>query len=89
MVVRDAGACDRSAVTVVGERKRPHAGQPAPELTVMMNGLLWRAVPAFLVLPGMVAFLVPWLLLESGQVFDRLGLLPLGLGVVLLLWGIT
>ncbi len=55
----------------------------------MMNGLLWRAVLAFLVLPGTVAFLVPWLLLESGQVFDRLGLLPLGLGVVLLLWGIT
>ena len=51
-----------------------------------MSSLLWRAVLAFLVLPGAVAFLVPWLLLGSGQVFDGLGLLPLGLGVVLLLW---
>lgn len=54
-----------------------------------MNGLLARAVLAFLVLPGTVAFLVPWLLLapgQSGQVVSAFGLIPFVLGVVLLLW---
>ena len=53
-----------------------------------MNGLLWRAVLAFLLLAGAVAFLVPWLLLGPGAspFFDKLGSLPFGLGVVLLLW---
>ena len=54
-----------------------------------MNGLLARALLAFLLLPGTVAFLIPWLLLEfgqSGQFVDVLGLIPLLLGMVLLLW---
>jgi protein-S-isoprenylcysteine O-methyltransferase Ste14 len=54
-----------------------------------MKGLLGRAVFAFLVLPGTVAFLIPLLLLAPrapGQSFDTLGLTPLTLGTVLLLW---
>lgn len=54
-----------------------------------MNGLLWRAVLAFLILPGTIAFLVPLLVFRPaglGQFFDTLGLIPLVPGVVLLLW---
>jgi len=54
-----------------------------------MNGLLGRAVIAFLLLPGVVAFLVPWLLLPRGQSLgevDGLGFIPFLLGVALLLW---
>jgi len=54
-----------------------------------MNGLLGRALVAFLVLPGTVAFLVPLLFLSPGirgQSFDSLGLIPLVLGTILLLW---
>jgi len=54
-----------------------------------MNGLLARAVLAFLALPGTVAFLIPWLLVEprrSGQFVDARGLVPFVLGIVLLLW---
>lgn len=56
---------------------------------VTINGLLWRAVLAFLVLPGTIAFLVPLFLLRPTgpyQSFDVLGLVPLSLGVGLLLW---
>ena len=54
-----------------------------------MNSLLGRALVAFLVLPGTVAFLVPLLFLSPGirnQSFDFLGLIPLVLGTILLLW---
>lgn len=54
-----------------------------------MNGLLLRAVLAFLVLPGTIAFLIPLLLIRptgTGHSFDVLGLIPLSLGVGLLLW---
>ena len=54
-----------------------------------MNGLLARAVLAFLVLPGTVAFLIPWLLAEPGQFgrfADARGLIPFVPGIVLLLW---
>ena len=54
-----------------------------------MNGLIVRAVLAFLILPGTVAFLVPWLLLGGGQdsqFVDAFGLIPFALGIVLLLW---
>jgi len=54
-----------------------------------MKWLLGRAVLAFIVLPGVVAFLVPWLLLapqRPGQSFDLLGVVPLALGTALLLW---
>ena len=52
-----------------------------------MSGLFARALTAFLVLPGVVAFLVPLLLLARGPagVSNRWGLGPLGAGVVLLL----
>jgi len=51
-----------------------------------MNGLFTRAVLAFLALPGAVAFLIPWVVLPHGPFVQALGLIPLGLGVVLLLW---
>jgi len=51
-----------------------------------MSGLLPRAIFAFLVLPGMVAFVVPLFLLAPGSFVDASGLIPLGLGIVLLLW---
>src|SRR5205085_8315852 len=51
-----------------------------------MSGLLTRAVLAFLALPGTVAFLIPGLLLPHGPFVEVLGLIPLGLGIVLLLW---
>ena len=53
------------------------------------NSLLWRAVFAFLALPGLVAFLGPWLLVDPaarGQGFDLPGLIPFIFGVILLLW---
>lgn len=52
--------------------------------------MLWRALFAFLALPGVVAIAVPALLamsrLKAGGAFHAVGLLPLGLGFVLLLW---
>jgi len=54
-----------------------------------MKWLLGRAVLAFIVLPGVVAFVVPWLLLapqRPGQSFHLLGVVPLALGTALLLW---
>ena len=51
--------------------------------------LMFRAVVAFLVQPGIVAFLVPALLVDSlpwGQGFEPLALVPLVPGLVLLLW---
>jgi protein-S-isoprenylcysteine O-methyltransferase Ste14 len=54
-----------------------------------MKWLLGRAVLAFLILPGTIGFLVPWMLLGprvSGRFVDPLGLFPLTLGTGLLLW---
>jgi len=49
-------------------------------------GLFWRAVVAFLALPTVVAFVVPWLLLPDGARFHA-GALPIvGVGTFLLLW---
>src|SRR3990170_7464933 len=53
-----------------------------------MNRLLVRSAIAFLLLPGTVAFLVPLFVLAPGgpgSFVTRLGLIPLGLGIVLLL----
>jgi protein-S-isoprenylcysteine O-methyltransferase Ste14 len=48
--------------------------------------LFWRALAAFLALPGIVAFLVPWLLAPRAASI-RVTLLPIvGVGTVLLLW---
>ena len=49
-----------------------------------MNGLFGRAVLAFLLLPGVVAFLIPWLLLQRTRSLD--GFIPFLLGVALLVW---
>jgi protein-S-isoprenylcysteine O-methyltransferase Ste14 len=54
-----------------------------------MNRLLARAVFAFLALPGVVGFLVPLLILASAgprSRFEALGMVPLGAGIILLLW---
>ena len=54
-----------------------------------MNGLLARALLAFLVLPGMVAFLVPLLLIAPGEgagFVSAVGLVPLGIGILVLIW---
>ena len=49
--------------------------------------LFWRALAAFLACPGVVAFLVPWLLLRPrGGDFHAVGLVPLAVGGALLLW---
>ncbi len=49
-------------------------------------GLLWRAIIAFLALPTVVAFLIPWLLRPRRAEFDALGFPVVGIGAVLLFW---
>jgi len=52
--------------------------------------MLWRAVAAFLALPGMVAIAIPaWMaaaVRRAGGAFHGIGLLPLAAGLLLLLW---
>ena len=52
--------------------------------------MLWRALLAFLALPGIVAIAVPaWFAaasLRHGGTFHAVGLLPLAIGFALLLW---
>jgi len=48
--------------------------------------LFWRALTAFLILPGTIAFLVPWLLRPAVESFRAAGWAPLGVGTILLLW---
>ena len=50
--------------------------------------LFGRAVAAFLILPGAVGFLVPWLLRPdpAHRSFHALALAPLTIGIFLLLW---
>jgi len=48
--------------------------------------LFWRAVTAFLVLPGTIAFLLPWLLRPEGQPFRVAGVPAFAVGGILLLW---
>lgn len=45
-----------------------------------------RAVAAFVVLPGTIGFIVPWLLRPPSEAFRAAGLAPLSIGLVLLLW---
>jgi protein-S-isoprenylcysteine O-methyltransferase Ste14 len=47
---------------------------------------LWPAVIAFLVLPGTVAFLVPWLLRPLAEHVHMVGIPVFVAGLVLLLW---
>ena len=51
----------------------------------MSVGLLPRAFAAFLILPGTVAFLVPWLLRPPGSPFRAEGVVLLAPGLALLL----
>ena len=53
-----------------------------------MNRAFLRALAAFLALPGVVALLVPWLLLRAatGGRFSPWGVAPLAVGLALLLW---
>ena len=56
---------------------------------MMLPAMLFaRALLAFLVLPGTVAFLVPllWLAPADRSSFDPLGAIPVTLGIALLLW---
>lgn len=50
------------------------------------SGLFWRALLAFLALPAIVAFLVPWLLVPSAAHFRVGALSVLAVGACLLLW---
>ena len=50
------------------------------------GALFWKALTAFLVLPGTVGFLLPWLLRPRGTPTNPAGLLLLAIGIVLLLW---
>ena len=50
------------------------------------QGLFWRAVVAFLALPLVIAFVVPWLLRPSHATVERAGIPLLLVGVILLLW---
>ena len=45
-----------------------------------------HALTAFLALPGMIAFVVPWLWRPRGTELNPAGFAALGVGVVLLLW---
>jgi protein-S-isoprenylcysteine O-methyltransferase Ste14 len=59
------------------------------EPPAVANGFLARAVLAFIFLPGIVAFLVPLLLLAPGgpgSFVNLLGGIPLGLGIIVLMW---
>lgn len=50
------------------------------------SGLFWRSVVAFLALPTVVAFVVPWLLVSHTARVHTIALPILALGIVLLLW---
>lgn len=50
------------------------------------GALFWQALTAFLILPGTIGFLVPWLLRPRGTPTSPIGLLPLAVGIFLLLW---
>src|SRR5437867_1776965 len=55
-------------------------------MSTAMTRLFWKALLAFLVLPGTVAFAVPLLLLKPAAPFSTLGGILAGLGSVFLLW---
>jgi protein-S-isoprenylcysteine O-methyltransferase Ste14 len=50
------------------------------------RALFWRALLAFLLLPGTVALLVPWLMRPDDVSIRLPGVAALGLGIVALLW---
>jgi protein-S-isoprenylcysteine O-methyltransferase Ste14 len=50
------------------------------------GGLFWRALAAFLAMPGVVAFLVPWLLRPRHVGANAAGVAAIAGGAILLLW---
>lgn len=52
----------------------------------MLQRPFWQALAAFLALPGVVAFLVPWLLRPDRGPVHASGWIVLGIGLGLLLW---
>ena len=52
----------------------------------MTSGLLWRSIVAFLALPTVVAFVIPWLFFSLDGRFDPSALLIAVIGIGLLLW---
>ena len=69
---------------------RMHAyGAPTARYVVTMNRLFWKSAIAFLALPGVVAFAVPFLLaapVRSRSTVAWAGLVPLLAGSALLAW---
>lgn len=55
-------------------------------MTEQQSGSFWRSLTAFLILPGTIAFLVPWLLKPDAGRLHADGLAVLLIGVALLLW---
>jgi protein-S-isoprenylcysteine O-methyltransferase Ste14 len=52
-----------------------------------MNKLFWQAIFAFLALPGIVAFIVPVLVLRPAHDASHwIGVIPVAIGTLLLLW---
>jgi protein-S-isoprenylcysteine O-methyltransferase Ste14 len=53
-----------------------------------MNKLFWQAILAFLTLPGVVAFIIPGILLRPAgtAAFHWVGAVPITIGTGLLLW---
>jgi protein-S-isoprenylcysteine O-methyltransferase Ste14 len=53
-----------------------------------MNNLFWQAIFAFLALPGVIAFIVPGLVLRPAHdaTFHWIGVIPVAMGTLLLLW---
>jgi protein-S-isoprenylcysteine O-methyltransferase Ste14 len=71
-----------------GEAYRAYMRE-TPRFIPRPPGLFWRALAAFLVLPGIVAFLIPLAFLGPAPragFFDPLAAVPLVCGMVLLLW---
>jgi protein-S-isoprenylcysteine O-methyltransferase Ste14 len=53
------------------------------------DAMFWRAVLAFLILPGMVAFVIPLLVIRpiaDSDSFSMIGVVPVLIGLTLLLW---
>lgn len=75
------------ALTVIGRKGVRLQGANARMHAFRMNRLLLAAVANFLLLPGMVAIVVPlWLARENGGPFRIAGVVPVATGLVLLLW---
>ena len=60
--------------------------RPTEIALTQTSGLFWRALVAFLAMPAVVAFLVPWLLVRRAGHFDMTALPIIGIGTTLLLW---